>query len=61
MSDWQKPAFTELAMNAEIGSYQEDTGGRGNPPIVDEVTALAAATEGTARAVPLQAFVDEQE
>jgi hypothetical protein len=36
MSDWQKPAFTELAMNAEIGSYQEDTGGRGNPPIVDE-------------------------
>ena len=34
---WQKPAFTELSMNAEIGSYQEDFGSRGNPPIVDQV------------------------
>jgi hypothetical protein len=33
---WQKPAFTELAMNAEIGSYQEDFGSRGNPPVLDE-------------------------
>lgn len=32
MKTWQKPAFTELSMNAEIGSYQEDFGGRGNVP-----------------------------
>ena len=32
MTTWQKPYFTELSMNAEIGSYQEDFGGRGNPP-----------------------------
>jgi hypothetical protein len=32
---WQKPEFTELVMNAEIGSYQEDSGSRGNPPVVD--------------------------
>ena len=32
MTTWQKPSFTELSMNAEIGSYQEDFGGRGNAP-----------------------------
>ena len=32
MSTWHKPYFTELSMNAEIGSYQEDFGGRGNAP-----------------------------
>ena len=32
MTTWQKPEFTEVSMNAEIGSYQEDFGGRGNPP-----------------------------
>jgi hypothetical protein len=32
MTTWQKPAFTEVSMNAEIGSYQEDFGGRGNAP-----------------------------
>jgi len=32
MTTWQKPHFTELSMNAEIGSYQEDFGGRGNAP-----------------------------
>jgi hypothetical protein len=32
MTTWQKPYFTEVSMNAEIGSYQEDTGGRGNVP-----------------------------
>jgi len=31
MTTWQKPYFTELSMNAEIGSYQEDFG-RGNAP-----------------------------
>ena len=36
---WQKPAFTELSMNAEIGSYQEDFGSRGNPPILEEAPA----------------------
>jgi len=29
---WQKPEFTDVAMNAEIGSYQEDGGGGGNAP-----------------------------
>ena len=24
MTTWQKPYFTEVSMNAEIGSYQED-------------------------------------
>jgi hypothetical protein len=34
MTTWQKPSFTDVSMNAEIGSYQEDFGGRGNvPPI----------------------------
>jgi hypothetical protein len=32
MTTWQKPCFTEVSMNAEIGSYQEDLGGRGNAP-----------------------------
>lgn len=32
MKTWQKPDFTEVSMNAEIGSYQEDFGGRGNHP-----------------------------
>jgi hypothetical protein len=32
MTTWQKPEFTELSMNAEIGSYQEDFGGTGNVP-----------------------------
>jgi hypothetical protein len=32
MTTWQKPNFTEVSMNAEIGSYQEDFGGRGNAP-----------------------------
>jgi hypothetical protein len=32
MTTWKKPQFTELSMNAEIGSYQEDFGGRGNVP-----------------------------
>ncbi len=32
MTTWQKPNFTEVSMNAEIGSYQEDFGGRNVPP-----------------------------
>lgn len=32
MTTWQKPDFTELSMNAEIGSYQEDFGGGNVPP-----------------------------
>jgi hypothetical protein len=34
MNTWHKPYFTELSMNAEIGSYQEDGGGGGNAPPV---------------------------
>ncbi len=37
MTTWQKPSFTEVSMNAEIGSYQEDFGGRGNVPPKAEV------------------------
>jgi hypothetical protein len=33
MTTWQKPYFTEVSMNAEIGSYQEDFGGGNVPPI----------------------------
>lgn len=32
MTTWQKPCFTEVSMNAEIGAYQEDFNGRGNAP-----------------------------
>jgi hypothetical protein len=42
MTTWQKPYFTEVSMNAEIGSYQEDFGGRGNaPPARTEVESPA--------------------
>ena len=43
MTKWEKPAFTELAMNAEIGSYQEDFGSGGNPPIVENAAAAEEA------------------
>jgi len=39
MTTWQKPYFTEVSMNAEIGSYQEDDGGRGNVPPLAHVEA----------------------
>ena len=41
MTTWQKPDFTEVSMNAEIGSYQEDSGGRGNVPPVFSTAKLA--------------------
>ena len=48
MTTWNKPYFTELSMNAEIGSYQEDFGGRGNPtPIAP--ARMEAETHGKAR------------
>ena len=36
MSNWEKPSFEELAMNAEIGGYQPDYDGgeRPEPPFV---------------------------
>lgn len=35
MTDWKKPAFTEICMNAEIGAYQPDTEDpRDAPPLV---------------------------
>ena len=39
---WEKPHFTELSMNAEIGSYQEDFGSGGNPPILETTTSADA-------------------
>jgi hypothetical protein len=41
MTTWQKPYFTEVSMNAEIGSYQEDFGGRGNSPPIAPVRTEA--------------------
>lgn len=37
---WQKPAFHEINMSAEIGSYQEDDGG-GHFPIVTPPSEVA--------------------
>jgi hypothetical protein len=34
MTTWQKPAFEELAMNAEIGAYQADDDERDNRPFL---------------------------
>ena len=46
MTTWQKPCFTEVSMNAEIGSYQEEFGGRGNvPPIAARTEAEAQQDE----------------
>jgi hypothetical protein len=46
MTTWQKPYFTEVSMNAEIGSYQEDFGGRGNaPPIAPTRTEVETQDE----------------
>ena len=36
MTTWHKPYFTELSMNAEIGSYQEDSDPVRESPIVSE-------------------------
>jgi len=38
MTTWQKPDFIDLSMNAEIGSYQEDFGGRNTPPLASART-----------------------
>jgi hypothetical protein len=34
MNKWQKPSFEDLEMNAEIGGYQADDGGREDPPFI---------------------------
>lgn len=47
---WQKPEFTELSMNAEIGSYQEDFEQWENPPVIEdtnEETTSAKAEPGS--------------
>jgi hypothetical protein len=41
MTPWQKPSFTELSMNAEIGAYQEDFGDRDNTPPIKPSRAEA--------------------
>jgi hypothetical protein len=43
---WEKPGFTEISMNAEIGAYQDDSDG-GNVPIV-EAPAADVASDSTA-------------
>lgn len=47
MTTWQKPEFIEVSMNAEIGSYQEDFGGRGNAPPIAPARTEAKAQHGT--------------
>jgi hypothetical protein len=46
MATWQKPEFIEVSMNAEIGSYQEDFGGRGNAPPIASRTEAEKRDEG---------------
>jgi len=43
--EWQWPDFIELSLNAEIGSYQEDSGSRGNPPVADAADDDPGAVE----------------
>jgi hypothetical protein len=38
-TNWQTPQFTELSMNAEIGSYQPDFDPDETPPFVDDASA----------------------
>jgi hypothetical protein len=47
---WQTPQFTELSMNAEVGSYQEDFDTWENPAVVED-----ESEEGTAGATGAQA------
>lgn len=44
MSNWQKPSFEELAMNAEIGGYQPDEwdGERYDVPFVQSTKGVGA-------------------
>jgi hypothetical protein len=47
MTEWQKPTFLELCMNAEIGAYQEDDGGEREPvPVLASEPAPPEASEG---------------
>ena len=42
---WEPPAFEEIAMNAEIGGYQQDDGEREvDEPIVHEVPCPRAGS-----------------
>jgi hypothetical protein len=43
---WQTPQFTELSMNAEIGSYQPDEDPDDAPPFVGETMEEAAKKAG---------------
>lgn len=45
---WQKPEFTEISMNAEIGSYQEDFDTWENPPLVEDVKEATTSPPGEA-------------
>lgn len=47
MTTWKKPDFIEVSMNAEIGSYQEDFGGRDNPPPVAPARTEAKTKHGS--------------
>lgn len=40
---WEKPEFSELSMNAEIGSYQEDFDKWENPPVIEDAKQQASA------------------
>jgi hypothetical protein len=34
---WDAPTFSDINMNAEIGSYQEDDRDDGNTPVVERI------------------------
>lgn len=40
MKTWTKPSFSEIQMNAEIGSYQSDDGG------VDRISRVKSSEAG---------------
>jgi coenzyme PQQ precursor peptide PqqA len=38
-SMWEKPAYTEIDMNAEIGAYQDESDGDENTPVIEDSDA----------------------
>ncbi len=42
MNDWETPTFDEIAMNAEIGSYQDDL----DRPVGDDPDWIVDADDG---------------
>lgn len=43
--EWQKPEFTEIEMNAEIGAYQQERGEGSDPDRIAPAERGAAAMQ----------------